>query len=173
MHCIWSHVHCLHILFHLDEHQSVWEYASCVCFGITVILFFCALGSNYNPGFYAEIASIFRNVYTKDNVKHSMCKQLVDTGEESFDPRVITFESLRDDPEAPWNSWTKYEFLKRPSMTNSLQPGSVRISKSLMFLLKVCSNLVDIQLTELYHLVQCVEHEVSAQQIGHKLFNEL
>ena len=124
------------------------------------------LGASYNPGFYSDVASIFKNVSTQNSEKLCPADVCHDFKGDNFCPRVIPLETLLKDPEAPWNGWTDYEGLRRTCHVKTLHLGSVQLSKSLLFLLKVCSNLVDIQLSELYHLVQRGEHTVLVQNIA-------
>lgn len=114
-------------------------------------------GTGYNRKFNDEVAIIFKNAITKDFGKQSQLNVRNCFEGNNFVPRIIPLEELLNNPNAPWNCWTKYEILKRPSNVKSLHLGQSQLSKSFTFLLKVCSNLVDIQMIELYHSVQYAE----------------
>ena len=115
------------------------------------------IGYFYNPQLYANISGIFKQYCSKSQHReHSSgsSSELNDKrpAEHTFIPRLVPLDSLLAGPMAPCRD---YEML--PCSTKQVHLTDIQLSRSMQFLLKVGSELIDITVEELYMSLVMVE----------------
>ena len=118
------------------------------------------VGYFYNPELYTNISGIFRQYCSKSQHRDQRENSSDSSSEfkderqagQTFTPRVVPLESLLARPMAPCRD---YEML--PCSKKQVHLTDIQLSRSMQFLLKVGSELIDITVEELYSSLVMVE----------------